>query len=100
MGKWADYVIVAANRADDNSRISIVRRRPYLGEKLGDPTIETRTEIIASIKDGKSHVTAYWKDKHWVQGEDVRVVNLGGTDFIRTDRNETKADNLGSLPKF
>lgn len=98
MGKWADYVIVAANRADDNSCISIVRRRPDLGDELGDPTIETRTDIIASIKGGKSHVTAYLKDKQWVKGEDVRVVNLGGTDFIRTDRNETKEDNLGHLP--
>ena len=100
MGKWADYVIVAANRADDNSHISIVKRRPDLGDQLGDSTIETKTEIVSSIKDGKSHVTAYWKDKRWVKGEDVRVVNLGGYDFIRTDRNETKADNLGELPKF
>lgn len=33
----------------------------------------------------------------WTKGEDVRVVD---NSYLRTDSNNTKADNLGSLPRF
>ena len=101
MSKWADYAIVGVKYDDDDhSRIVIVKRRPDLGSKLGKETTKGRTEIVDYIKAGHTHITSYWKNDQWVKGEDVRVVNLGGIDFIRTDRNKTKADNLGELPEF
>jgi len=38
-----------------------------------------------------------WYGSQWVEGEDIRVV---GNSYLRTDSNQTKKDNLGSLPKF
>ena len=34
---------------------------------------------------------------HWTAGEDVRVVD---NRYLRTDANNIKADNLGSLPRY
>jgi len=36
----------------------------------------------------------------YVRGEDVRVVEIDGAKYIRTDANKAKADNLGTLPRF
>ncbi len=42
--------------------------------------------------------TKYYKPYiGWVEGEDVRVVD---NSYLRTDSNNTKADNLGNLPRF
>ena len=30
----------------------------------------------------------------------VRTFERGGVDYIRSDRDDTKKDNLGNLPKF
>lgn len=100
MAKWADYVITHVKYNDDHSRISIVKRRADLGGNLGEPSIKTRTEIVNSINNGNSHVTAYYKNDKWQKGDDVIAYELDGTYFIRTDGNRKKEDNLGDLPEF
>lgn len=102
MDKWADFVIVGVKYDDSHSRILIVKRYADLGDKLGTETIERRTEIVDDIKAKRTHVTAYWDDngKKWTKGEKVGLFNLGGTDFIQTDANGKKKDNLGNLPEF
>jgi len=63
MSKWADYVIVDVKYDDDNSsRIAKVERGPDLGDKLGKRTVEKRMKIVDDIKEGYTHVTAYWKN--------------------------------------
>lgn len=41
--------------------------------------------------------TKYYRYGYWVTGEDVRVVD---NNYLRTDANNIKADNLGSLPRY
>ena len=41
--------------------------------------------------------TKYFRYGSWYVGEDVRVVE---NKYLRTDGNNTKADNLGSLPRY
>ena len=41
--------------------------------------------------------TKYYRYGQWVAGEDVRVVD---NSYLRTDANNIKADNLGSLPRY
>jgi len=41
--------------------------------------------------------TKYFNGYRWVEGEDVRVVD---NEYLRTDANRIKADNLGSLPRY
>ena len=102
MDKWADYVIVGVQYDADQSHIVRVRRCPDLGDKLGKTTIVSTKDVLDSIRGGSTHVTAYQNssDRTWRKGDDVRVVRVGGTDFIRTDGNYIKADNLGELPEF
>ena len=41
--------------------------------------------------------TKYYRNGRWIIGEDVRVVDNW---YLRTDANNIKADNLGSLPRY
>lgn len=100
MVRWASYAIVGVKYNHRHSQIDIVKRRPDLDSELGDETIERREEIIRDINDGYTHVTAYRENGKWIEGEAVNVVTLGGVDFIRTGRNNTRSDNLGNLPEF
>ena len=102
MAKWADYVIVGVRYNDDRTRIVAVKRRPDLGEKLGDESREGKDAIIDDIRAGRAHVTAYLdkNKREWREGEAVRVVSMGGTDFIQTNPNTIRKDNLGELPEF
>jgi hypothetical protein len=45
-------------------------------------------------------VTVYSRDGQLTKGEGVGVVTIHNQKYIRTDRNATKADNLGSLPEY
>ncbi len=58
----------------------------------------TKQQMIDFIKQNPNVTkTKYWKNNNWVVGEDVRVVD---NSYLRTDSNNTKADNLGALPEF
>lgn len=102
MDKWADYVIVGVQYDTEQSRIARVRRSPDLGDKLGKATIVSRADVVDGIRSGLSHVTAYRDpgSNTWRKSDGVGIVTVDGTDFIRTDGNETKADNLGELPEL
>ena len=41
--------------------------------------------------------TKYYRNGRWVEGEIIRVVD---NSYLRTDANNIKADNLGSLPRY
>ena len=59
----------------------------------------TKQQMIDFInKDSKNKVkTKYVRNSRWVEGEDVRVID---NRYLRTDANNTKADNLGELPRY
>lgn len=41
--------------------------------------------------------TKYYRYGSWIVGEDVRVVE---NEYLRTDANRIKIDNLGNLPRY
>lgn len=102
MSKWADYAIVEVKYTDSAcTRIDTVKRRADSGSSLDNETLRSRTGVINDIRNGWTYVTApEGSDGKWTRGEDVRIVSVDGTDYIRTDANHTKADNLGELPRF
>ena len=56
----------------------------------------TKKQMIDFInKNPNCTKTKYYRYGYWVTGEDVRVVD---NNYLRTDANNIKADNLGSLP--
>jgi hypothetical protein len=101
MAKWADYSIVAVKRGRDGSSIAEVKVFPDNGETFGAAQFANRQEVINAIGRGTTFVTAYMKqDQKWYRGADVHVVEVEWQKYIRTDKNATKADNLGNLPEY
>ena len=101
MGKWANYAIVGVRYSVNRSRIVKVKRRTDTGNELVDEVEKTREEIVSSMLNGESYVTAReGTNKGWVKGDDVIPYGSDGTDFIRTVGNDVEWDNLGNLPEF
>lgn len=99
MTKWADYVITGVRFQDDKKYILSVEVRPDLGDKIGFTEDWKRLNVVDSIENGKTFVTAFRNGSEWRKGEDVHVVTINGTKYIRTDKNNTEKDNLGELPE-
>ena len=59
----------------------------------------TKAQMISFINDNPDCTKTKYNSPiwGWREGEDVRVVD---NTYHRTDSNNTKADNLGSLPRF
>ena len=100
MAKWADYTITAVGNDRTETRIVEVEIRPDRGTTIGLASRATRQWVVNAIGRGVTFVTAYLKDGQWRRGEDVRVVVIHGVKYLRTDRNNVQADNLGALPRL
>lgn len=98
MDRWADHVVTAKRRGQDPNRIE------WLQVHAGTPYAVARTvgrgALIESIERGETAVTAYKRGGIWQMGARIEVVKVDGEKFLRTDGNQTKADNLGDLPDF
>lgn len=59
----------------------------------------TKHDMIDFINKNPNSVKTKYKNYfgNWTEGSYVRVVD---NQYLRTDSNETKADNLGNLPRY
>lgn len=101
MVKWADYGIFTVKYNDTHTRIIAVKAYKDLGDKFGQEDRWSKNEVVSAIERGTSFITIKRTAKEqWSQGEDVRIFEMRGVKFIRTDANRTESDNLGELPEF
>lgn len=100
MTKWADYVITKVKFRDEGTHILAVKARQDTGEHLSVEKEWSRQQVVSAIEKGTSFVTAVKKDTGWKKGEDVHIVIIHATRYIRTDKNPIKKDNLGELPEY
>lgn len=101
MTKWADYLISAVRYNDPKTHIVAVRCHPDNGDSVGAGTEAQRTAVVAKIDAGSTFATIRkTQEGKWSRGEDVRIVVVDDTKYLRTDPNSVKADNLGNLPLF
>lgn len=98
--KWADYVITAVRYTPNGSHISDLEVRVDNGETINAGTEWTRQQVIQAIDNRYTFVTAILRDGSWRRGADVHAVTIGRERFLRTDRNQLRADNLGELPEL
>ena len=57
--------------------------------------------VIDNIRAGNTCKTIFRSDKGgFAEGQEVRILLHEGEEFIRTDPNKIKADNLDRLPEF
>ncbi len=57
----------------------------------------SKKEIIKYINEGYKFKTMYYYNNEWRIGEDVHVVD---GEYLRTDANNIKADNLANLLSY
>lgn len=100
MAKWADWCVTAVGYNEDKSRIVEVEVRPDTGDTIGSASRKTRQRVIEDIERGVSFNTIFLTEGKWTRGAMVEVVVINGQKFLRTDRNQRTADNLGALPEF
>ena len=101
MDKWADFLISAVRYDSDHTRIVKVKQYEDQGDNVGNAQEVSRQEVITKIKNGKKYVTIFKTNEgKWKRGQEVHVLTVEGEDFIRTDANMKKADNLENLPEF
>jgi hypothetical protein len=101
MAKWADYVITEVKFNEKHTHIDKVRAREDNGDTLGSPQEYARQDVVKAINNGSTYVTAFKSnDGKWTKGEDVFVIKINGTDYIKTKRDDTAKDNLDNLPEF
>ena len=98
--KWADFAVTAVHYNFWRLHIETLKVQPDNGDSLGDQVVQTRVEIVRLIEQGHRFVTAYFRDGKWQRGEDIRVIKVNGTKYLRTDNNSSDNDNLGGLPEF
>ena len=101
MNKWADYGISKVLYNDVHNHIVKVKVHEDQGDKMGPEEEWARTKVVSSIESGKTFVTIVKGSVgNWNRGEDVRIITVKGTKYIRTDQNSKESDNLGDLPEF
>lgn len=99
MMKWSDYCISAVRYNAAETHIERVQVHVDNGDTIAAPTEWARAQVVSAIERGYSFLTIYNRNGQWQRGEDVRVISVSGTKYIRTDTNYRAADNLGSLPR-
>ena len=95
-----DFYISAIKMDSNNQHIELVKIHENLGKKIGPDTVNSRAFVGELIRKGKAEfktITYNKEKKSWSVGAKVEVMT---DDFITTDPNKTKHDNLGNLPTF
>lgn len=102
MTGWGDYAITKVKFKEDDVHILAVEVREYKDTKLLTPTRWERSQVVQAISSGKKFTTATYNTskKYWEIGEPVHIFPIKGEEFIRTNPDQEKRDNLGSLPAF
>ena len=99
--KWADYCISKVQYDFEHTHIIKVKVQLDNGDTLGPESEWMRTQVVNSLQNSKTFITiSKAGDNQWRKGEDVRVVTINGTKYLRTDANSKASDNLGNLPEF
>lgn len=91
------YMIQKVRKDKDGSLTAFLIRQVGAGTAKW----RARADVIELIAKWKQSVYTETDDGHGgtVFGERVRVITVGGKDYLRTDHNQTARDNLGNLPE-
>jgi len=101
MEKWADYGIHSVKYNASHTHIDRVRAMPDNGDNFGDTCELTREEVVSHIKNGVTFITIIKNSEgKWSKGQPVHIINVNGTEYIKTEDNNSEADNLENLPEF
>ena len=100
MAKWADFGISAVRYSTDKTYIDKVKVHEDLDTSFSSGVEKTRQQVVAGTKFGQTYVTILRVNGKWRKGQDIKVIEVDYEQFLRTDANKTKNDNLNNLPEF
>ena len=101
MSTWADYLVSKVCYDSSKDHIKEVEIRIDKGKKISTPQGNfSRSNVISLLKKDKSFCTIVKQDNIWNKGAEIGIVKVDREEFIRTDKNKTKKDNLGDLPEY
>ncbi|HEX7031810.1 MAG TPA: DUF3892 domain-containing protein [Nitrososphaera sp.] len=101
-----DFVISAARYRRRNKKIaarildSVKQHRLYGNSVVGQGEIVSRQDVISNMDVGMIYYTAIFNDGKFVLKNRVTKYSSPEEDFVRTDSEKTKGDDLGDLPTF
>lgn len=99
--KWSDFCISAVRYNQARTHIDAVRVHEHLGKSLSNGEVWSRQRVVSTIDAGYTFTTVVADaNGYWLQGAAVNVVQVGRQRFLRTDRDQWEADNLGNLPEL
>ncbi|GEM_PF-2881462 len=97
--KSADYLVTGKRYNENRSRIAAVEVRSK-SKNLHDAEIWSSQKVIDEIeKHQKTFVTSPNVLGIPLRVEDVRVMQVNGIKYLRTDSNSIASDNLSNLPE-
>lgn len=90
----AKYYVKKVRRNDDGQ---IVRVKTSKDLESRPNKVIKRKKVVKHVKKGKDVRTAYLKNGRWTEGDKLK---LHDEKWLRTEGNNKKRDNLGSLKSF
>lgn len=100
MPGWADYVITGVRYCTVREHIDLVSGHDCATASPGTAFMHNRATVLSNLERDITYCTARRVDGDYVRGADVIPMKLGGITYIKTEENDTEADNLGELPEF
>lgn len=106
MGTKIDFVISAARYRRMSKKVSVrivdsvKHHRLYGNSVVGQGEIVSRQNVISNLDVGMIYYTAIFKEGKFVLKNKIIKYSLPEGDFIRTDGENARGDNLGDLPSF
>ena len=101
MSKWANYGISAVKFNSERTLVEKVVAQLDLETIFGTPSEFSRGEIVAAVKKNLSFITILTReDGKWKKGRIVRLENINGREYLKTEDNPGEADSLDNLPEF
>ena len=98
MKKWADYLISEVSYDSEHLILVATRHQDTpQGITKGQPI--DRLTIASDIKNGLLYITIYSGNNSWKKGHKINTFSIGGTPYLRIDKNKANLDYLGDLPE-
>lgn len=95
-----DYGITDVKYNGIGKYIEWVKVGKFTGNSFGMRENWLRTKVISELEKGKTFITVLKHGDRLKKGAEVRIVNVNGKRYIRTDSNDEASDNLENLPEF
>jgi hypothetical protein len=97
----ADFYVEKVRYSKDRTRILTASVRENSGTKLSKAYDMQRDQMLDLLHQGKHFMTIFRNESgKYRRGAVIRMAEVNGRDFIRTDQYQVKYDQLDQLPEY